>query len=130
MEVQAQVSAEVVAAAKASRYRLQTLATSQEAVRQAVEMYRRLEASSFGMAGPRAQYDALEPLVAIQALNQARTQYLTEVIEYNRAQFRLYTALGQPPLCALPGVTVPVEVPANPATAAPDAIWHAPARPH
>jgi outer membrane protein TolC len=115
VEVQAQVSAEVVAAAKVAHYRLQTLDVSQQAVRQAIEMYRRLEASSFGMAGNRAQYDALEPLLAIQALNQARVQYLAEVIEYNRAQFRLYTAMGQPPLCALPGTTVPVEVHANPA---------------
>ncbi|HEY1380002.1 MAG TPA: TolC family protein [Gemmataceae bacterium] len=136
VEVQAQVTAEVAAAAKVSRYRLQTLTAAQEAVRQAVEMYRRLEASSFGMAGPTRQYDALEPLVAIQALNQARTQYLTEVIEYDRAQFRLYTALGQPPLCALPGATQPVEVPVNPAApAAPPAAaappptnpWTAPA---
>jgi hypothetical protein len=143
-EVAAQVSAEVVAAAKAARYRLQTMAVSQEAVRQAVEMYRRLEAASFGMTGSRNQYDALEPLLAIQALNQARSQYLTEVIEFNRAQFRLYTALGQPPLCALPGAVVPVEVPANPATQPPPrpltaptpvpaavtpaaaTVWHAP----
>jgi hypothetical protein len=35
-------------------------------------------------------------------LAQARTQYLNEVIEYNRVQFRLFTALGQPPQDALP----------------------------
>jgi outer membrane protein TolC len=116
IEVQAQVSAEVAADAKVSAFRLRTLGVAQDAVRQAIEMYRRLEASSFGMTGPKAQYDALEPLLAIQALNQARLQYLTEVIEYNRAQFRLYTALGQPPLCALPGAAVPVDVPANPDT--------------
>lgn len=115
-EIQAQVSAEVVSNAKQAHYRLETLTAAQDAVRQAIEMYRRLEASSFGMTGPRAQYDALEPLLAIQALNQARLQYLNEIIEYNRAQFRLYTALGQPPLCALPGTVVPVDVPANPST--------------
>ena len=115
VEVQAQVSAEVVAAAKVARYRLQTLNVSQQAVREAIEMYRRLEASSFGMAGKSGQYDALEPLLAIQALNQARLQYLAEVIEYDRAQFRLYAALGQPPLCSLPGTKVPTELPANPA---------------
>jgi outer membrane protein TolC len=117
VEVQAQVSAEVVAAAKVARYRLLTMDTSQQAVRQAIEMFRRLEASSFGMAGNRGLYDALEPLLAIQALNQARSQYLAEVIEFNRAQFRLYTAMGQPPLCALPGTPVAVQVPANPAPA-------------
>ncbi len=123
VEVQAQVSAEVVAAAKVARYRLASLDVSQQAVRQAVEMFRRLEASSSGMTGNRTLFDALELLLAIQALNQARTQYLGEVIEFNRAQFRLYTALGQPPLCALPGTPLAVDVPANPsagpATAAP-----------
>jgi outer membrane protein TolC len=130
VEVQAHVSAEVVAAAKVARYRLQTLDVSQQAVRQAIEMFRRLEASSFGMVGNRNQYDALEPLLAIQALNQARTQYLAEVIEYNRAQFRLYTAMGQPPLCALPGAAVPVEVHANPALGPSFVAPAAPAQPH
>jgi hypothetical protein len=114
VEAQALVAAEVSAAAKQARARLLTLPPAQEAVREALEMYRRLEASSFGVAGPRAQYDALEPLLAIQALNQARVQFLTEVVEYNRAQFRLYTALGQPAVCALPGSAVPLAVPPAP----------------
>jgi outer membrane protein TolC len=128
VEAKAQVSAEVVAAAKTAHFRTQTLSTAQDAIRQAIEMFRRLEVSQFGMAGNRNLYDALEPLLAIQALNQARTQYLTEVIEYNRAQFRLYAALGQPPLCALPGSATPVEVPVNPAAPA-EPVWHAPANP-
>jgi outer membrane protein TolC len=55
------------------------------------------------MAGKDKLYDALEPLTAEQALAQARSQYLDAVIEYNRAQFRLFTAMGQPPAEALPG---------------------------
>ena len=45
-----------------------------------------------------------------------RVHYLVEVIEYNKAQFRVYQALGQPPLEALPqAVAVPsVSVPAAP----------------
>jgi outer membrane protein TolC len=104
-ELQAQVAAEVTAAAKQTLLHFRALDSAQEAVRQALEMYRRLEASSFGMIGPKAQYDALEPLLAIQALNQARNQYLAEVIDYNKSQFRLYVALGQPAECALPGAT-------------------------
>jgi outer membrane protein TolC len=115
-EVQAQVSAEVAAAAKLSAASLRGLGHAQEAVRQATEMYRRLLESSFGMVGQRGQFDALEPYLAIQALNQARVQYLGAVVEYNRAQFRLYAALGQPPTCALPDATPqPLEVPAMPA---------------
>ena len=51
----------------------------------------------------------------IQALNQARTQYLQTVIEFNRAQFRLFTALGQPAECGLgTGVAQPLSIPAVP----------------
>ena len=59
-------------------------------------------------------------MIAVRNLDEARFQYLNEVIEYNRAQFRLYTALGQPPLCALPGVAKPLEVPTAPAERAGD----------
>ena len=42
----------------------------------------------------------IEVLQPIQALAQARSDYLDAVLAYNRAQFRLYRALGQPPLDA------------------------------
>jgi outer membrane protein TolC len=116
LEVQAQVQAEVVEAAKLAAARYATLADAQTAVQQATELYRKLLATSFGMVGPRPQYDALEPLLAIQALNQARVTYLAEVIEFNRAQFRLYTALGQPANTALPTAAAQtVAVPVVPA---------------
>jgi outer membrane protein TolC len=40
----------------------------------------------------------IEVLQPIQALAQARTDYLHAVLAYNRAQFRLYRAIGQPSL--------------------------------
>lgn len=114
-EIQARVAAEVTTAAKLARYRFDTLTDAQRAVQQAEEMWRRLERASFGLAGPARQFDPLEPLLAEQALHQARMQYLTEVIEYNRAQFRLFWAMGQPPLEALPGARAqPVAVPVLP----------------
>jgi outer membrane protein TolC len=61
----------------------------------------------------------IELLQAIQALAQARLDYLQVVADYNRAQFRLYTALGNPPMCSLDrATTLRVEestVPAEPA---------------
>ncbi|MCP4260621.1 MAG: TolC family protein [Planctomycetes bacterium] len=39
----------------------------------------------------------IEVLQAIQSLEITRRLYLDTVIDYNQAQFRLYTALGQPP---------------------------------
>jgi hypothetical protein len=43
----------------------------------------------------------LQPLIALRDLADARTRYLSAVIDYNRSQFRLYWAMGQPPLGAL-----------------------------
>ncbi|MFO0810043.1 MAG: TolC family protein [Gemmataceae bacterium] len=113
-ELQAQVAAEVAANAKLSDARLRSLTPAQAAVREALELYRRLLESSFGVAGQRGQLDTVEPLLAIQALNQARIAYLTAVVDYDRAQFRLFTALGQPPSCALPGQPQAIDVPAAP----------------
>ena len=52
------------------------------------------------MAGQQHLYDPLQPLIAERDLNQARVGYLNAVIGYNKAQFQLYWALGQPPLQA------------------------------
>jgi outer membrane protein TolC len=104
VDVEAMVAAQVSEAAKVAAARFAALTPARRAVEEALEMYRKLKESSFGMAGPRPQFDALEPLLAIQALNNARVQYLAEVIDFNRAEFRLYTALGNPPLCAEPAV--------------------------
>ncbi|MFL5242717.1 MAG: TolC family protein [Gemmataceae bacterium] len=115
VEVEAQVAAEVSAAAKTARTRLKSLAASEKAVTEALETWRRLRAASFGMASKQKLYEALEPLIAEQALAQARAQYLEGIIEYNRAQFRLFTAMGQPSLEALPkAVAEKVRVPALP----------------
>lgn len=117
-ELAAQIRAEVVEAARIAAAREAALSDAQRAVLEAQTMYRKLLDTSFGMIAPRPQYDALEPLLAIQALNQARLQYLAQVIEYNRAQFRLYTALGQPPSQGLgSAVAQPLPVPVTPPVA-------------
>jgi outer membrane protein TolC len=114
VEVQAEVAEEVTAAAKLVRTRLATLSNAQIAVREALETWRRLRAGAFGLADPR--YSPLEPLIAVRDLDQARTHYLAEVIEYNKAQFRLYWALGQPVLCATStAIPIATEVPVVPA---------------
>src|SRR5262249_42036594 len=100
--VQARIAAEVTVSGNLTPPRLRTLNHAQEAVRQAAESWRRLKEASFGLAGADRRYDPLEPLLAEQALTLARNQYLTEVIEYNKAQFRLYTAMGRPAAEALP----------------------------
>jgi outer membrane protein TolC len=119
MEVQAAVAAEVTAAGKVVRARARELANAQEAVRQAESMWQKLQNAAFGVAvpfgkGPR-MFDPIEPILAEQALHEARLRYLSAVIDYNRNQFRLFWAMGQPPLCALPQATaLPVQTPVLP----------------
>ncbi len=47
-----------------------------------------------GLPGATRPIEVLQP---VQALAQARTDYLGAVLAHNRAQFRLYRAIGQPP---------------------------------
>jgi outer membrane protein TolC len=47
-----------------------------------------------GLPGATRPIEVLQP---IQALAQARSDYLDAVLAYNRAQFRLYRAIGRPP---------------------------------
>jgi len=117
-EVQAQVADEVNTAVQIARARREVLDTAQDAVVQASETFRKLEILQKGRIGHVAAegVDSLEPVIAVQTLAQARDQYLNAVIDYNRAQFQLFTAMGRPSLEALPKATVtPVEVPVVPA---------------
>jgi outer membrane protein TolC len=121
-EVEALVAVQVVEAAQTSAARYVSLEPAQEAVRQALEMYRKFRDVSFAMLGPKGQlqFDALEPLTAVNALNQARVQYLQQVVEFNRSQFRLYAAIGQPAMCGIDAVTQqPLTVPAVPVRPSP-----------
>ena len=43
-----------------------------------------------------------EVVAAIQSLSQAYLDYFGAVADANRAQFRLYRALGQPAQCVMP----------------------------
>jgi outer membrane protein TolC len=114
-EVQANVSAEIAEAARTAAARFETLQDAQEAVRQGLEMYRKYRETSFAFLDPKVRFDTLEPLTAIQALNQARVQYLQQVVEFNRAQFRLFNALGQPATLGLNhAAPQPLEVPVVP----------------
>jgi outer membrane protein TolC len=112
-EIRAQVGEEVTAAYRQVQANRRSLDSAEQAVRQAIETWRRLRAASFGMAGNGNLYDPLEPLIAERDLDQARTAYLNAVVGYNKAEFRLFWAMGQPPLNApadahMRSVAVPV----------------------
>ncbi|MDB5353471.1 MAG: hypothetical protein JWN86_4718 [Planctomycetota bacterium] len=100
MKVQDRVASDVVRAEK------ERIATSRQ-MDQAAQAVPEAQASltlnltnirrGAGLPGATRPIEVLQP---IQALAQARADYLDAVLAYNRAQFRLYRALGQPPLLA------------------------------
>ena len=43
----------------------------------------------------------IETIDSLRLLSRSRYEYLDAIIDYNRAQFQLYVALGQPPATVL-----------------------------
>jgi outer membrane protein TolC len=116
--IQADVVAEVAQAFSVSYARLRELPAAQRAVVAARESFR-LNEQRIRRAPEQAR--PIELLQAEQALAKARNDYLKAVADWGGGQFRLYTALGNPPLCALESmVTIPVKestIPAPPSNA-------------
>lgn len=110
VRVQAQVAADVVAAREAQTAALAQMDEAREAVTEAVESLELNIANIRKGAGLPNATRPIEVLQPIQALAHARTDYLDAVLAYNRSQFRLFRAIGQPP--QLPPPSAPAE-PAN-----------------
>jgi outer membrane protein TolC len=105
VRVQAQVANDVVAAYKARSASGEAMDDASESVREAVESLKLNLANIQRGAGLPGATRPIEVLQPIQALALARTDYLSAVLGYNRAQFRLYRAVGQPPLISGPEVS-------------------------
>lgn len=85
------VAREVVEAQAQVAARRRTIDVAKAAITSAEDSYRRnLERIR------NAQGLPIEVLQSIQALDQARREYLRSVVDYNQAQFRLHRALGWP----------------------------------
>lgn len=96
VEAQARASAEIVEAAQIVAAKYESLDLAEQAVKEASELYRINKEGTLNVVDAKNLFDALRPLQAIQVLNQARQQYLSAILEYNRAQFRLFTLIGNP----------------------------------
>jgi len=96
--IQAAVASQVVAAYGLSSARRAEIDIAQRAVLAARESFT-LNEDRIRRAPEQGR--PIELLQAIQALARASLDYLNVVADYNRAQFRLYHAIGRPPLCAL-----------------------------
>lgn len=96
LETQARLAAEVVEATQIADAKYQSLGLAEEAVQEATELYRISQEGTFNVVDAKNLFDALRPLQALQVLQQTRQNYLAAIVDYNRAQYRLYTAIGCP----------------------------------
>ncbi len=94
VEAQYRATAEIVEAAQIAAAKFQSLDYAEQAVREATELYRINKEGTINVVDAKNLFDALRPLQAIQALNQARQNYLAAVVDFNRAQYRIFTFVG------------------------------------
>lgn len=96
MRVLDQVRDEVAEAYARARTRFAQVATSEQAVLVAQDAFKEDLTRIKGREGL-----PIEVLDSLRLLARARNDYLNAIVDYNRAQFELYVALGQPPANAL-----------------------------
>jgi outer membrane protein TolC len=97
IDTQARAAAEIVEAAQFAAARYEALELAEQAVKEATELFRINMEGMTNVIDTKNLLDALRPLQALQALNQARLSYLAAVSDFNRAQYRLFTAIGNAP---------------------------------
>jgi outer membrane protein TolC len=117
LKVENQVAAEVVAGYKTRLAAARRMKQVTPAVAEAFESLRLNLVNIRRGAGIQGATRPIEVLQPIQALVQARVDYLDAVLAYNRAQFRLYRALGNPPP---PPASSSMPMPGPPANPAPN----------
>src|SRR5262249_14635597 len=97
IRAQAQVAADVVAAYETRQAASRQIEEARQTLIEALDSLRlNFVSIRQGAELPQATRP-IEALQPIQALAQARLDYLDSVLAYNRAQFRLKRAIGQPP---------------------------------
>jgi outer membrane protein TolC len=96
LEVLNQVRFEVARAYAQTQARFAQIGTSEQAVLAASDAFREDLVRIRGREGL-----PIEVLDSLRLLSRSRMEYLEAISDYNRAQFELYVALGQPPADAL-----------------------------
>src|SRR5262249_54964278 len=97
VRVQVQVANDVVAAYKTRVASSEAMIDARESVAEAIDSLHINLTNIRRGAGLPGATRPIEVLQPVQALAQARLDYLDSVLAYNRAQFRLYRAIGQAP---------------------------------
>jgi outer membrane protein TolC len=91
-QVRDTIASQIARAYYQARFRERQIDAARDQVAAATEA---LPLNMQGIVG--GELRAIEAQQAIQALALARSQYLSALIDYNRAQFQLLRAIGQPP---------------------------------
>jgi outer membrane protein TolC len=115
IEILNRVRAEVAEAYARAHARYAQIGTYEEAVRSGYLAYHQdLDRTLFMGADQPRDVLPIELLNSFDLLANARVEYVDAIVDFNRAQFAMYVALGQPPANAL-AHPVPVEgvVPRN-----------------
>ena len=89
------LTAEVVEAVRVAQGRRSSLEPAERRLPRPKKCTASCRPRRSGMIGGKGRFDALEPLLAVQALSQARMQYLGSIVGTTVAEFRLL-AVGQP----------------------------------
>jgi outer membrane protein TolC len=105
------VRSEVAEAYARTHARFAVIATAEQAVRSATDGFREDLTRAEGAVGL-----PIEVVDSLRLLATARYAYLDAIVDFNRAQFELYVAMGQPPADAL-ARPVPTEGVVPPGTA-------------
>jgi outer membrane protein TolC len=102
IEILNQVRADVAEAYAKTHARYNQIATYEDAVRSGYLAYHEDLDRTLSMGGDRPR-DVLpiELLNSFDLLANARVEYIDAIVDYNRAQFAMYVALGQPPANSL-----------------------------
>jgi len=106
LEVLNRVRFEVASAFAETHARFAQIATAEQAVRSAGEAFREDLIRIRGREGL-----PIEVLDSLRLLARSRMEYLDAISDYNRGQFQLYVALGQPPADVLARPVPPNLVP-------------------
>jgi outer membrane protein TolC len=108
---QDRIAAEVATRFAEVRAAAQRVNDAEPALREAIEL---VQKSGEGLGQTRRVGDALtlvvrpqEAVAAVQAFAQANADFYAAIADYNRAQFRLYRALGHPANCLSSAVSAP-----------------------
>jgi outer membrane protein TolC len=115
VEVLDRVRAEVAAAHARTHARFAQIETNERAIAPALNAFREDYRRTYNNIGL-----PIETLDSLRLLGTSRFAYLDAIVDYNRAQFELYVALGQPPANTL-ARPVPADLvpPPGPPCAAP-----------